>query len=158
GEKVSAVELAGQPDLNPNDWADVIALRSGDTLSTAKIDQTIAALRKSGKFKDVELDIRPERDGGRLSFILEPAIYFGVYQFPGAERFSYSRLILAANYAPQEPFSSLDIQNAKESLLTFLRRNGYFLAEVSPEVQVDRTNGLANVDFRVTLNRLADFG
>src|SRR5262249_51954270 len=77
---------------------------------------------------------------------------------PGGERFSYSRLILAANYAPQEPFSSLDIQNARASLLTFLRRNGYFLAEVSPEVQMDRTNGLANVDFRITLNKVADFG
>jgi outer membrane protein assembly factor BamA len=40
----------------------------------------------------------------------------------------------------------------------FLQRNGYFEAEVSPEVKVDRTKGLANVNFRVTLNRIAKFG
>src|SRR5438094_7766410 len=39
-----------------------------------------------------------------------------------------------------------------------MRRNGYFQAEVSPEVQVDKAHGLANVDFRTKLNKLADFG
>src|SRR5207237_5428222 len=38
------------------------------------------------------------------------------------------------------------------------RRNGYFQSEVNPEVQVDKTNGLANVNFRVKLNKLAKFG
>jgi hypothetical protein len=44
------------------------------------------------------LDLRPEQDGVRVVFILQPAIYFGMYQFPGAERFSYARLIQVANY------------------------------------------------------------
>ena len=63
-----------------------------------------------------------------------------------------------ANYVQQEPYSPIDIQNAKESLIKFLQRNGYFRAEVKPEVQVDKTNGLANVNFRVELNRPAKFG
>src|SRR5262249_11418832 len=53
---------------------------------------------------------------------------------------------------------SVDIQKAQESLLTFLARNGYFEAAVHPEVRVDKANGLANVDFQVTLNRLAKIG
>src|SRR5262249_10644844 len=50
------------------------------------------------------------------------------------------------------------IDKAQQSLLVFLRRNGYFQAEVEPIVQIDKVNGLANVSFNVKLNRLAKFG
>jgi outer membrane protein insertion porin family len=158
GQTVSSVELAGQPDLNVDDLMPLVSQRSGEEFSISKIDQTVAALQSSGKFKDVQLDLRPEQDGVRVVFILQPAIYFGIYQFPGAERFPYARLIQVANYVQQEPYSAIDIQNAKESLIKFLQRNGYFLAEVKPEVHIDKTNGLANVDFHVEPNRLAKFG
>jgi outer membrane protein insertion porin family len=158
GQNISSVELAGQPDLNADEMMPIVAVRSGEDFSTSKIEQTLDALRRTGKFKDVQLDLRPEQDGVRVVFVLQPAIYFGIYQFPGAERFPYNRLILASNYVPQEPYSSVDIQRAQESLVMFLQRNGYFQAEVNPEVQVDKTKGLANITFRVTLNRLAKFG
>src|SRR5262249_28033559 len=101
GQTISSLELAGQPDLDPVELMPLLAQRSGDDFSIAKINQTLAALRSTGKFKDVELDLRPEQDGVRVIFVLQPAIYFGVYQFPGAEQFPYSRLVLAASYVPQ---------------------------------------------------------
>src|SRR5215831_6639497 len=158
GQNISSVELAGQPDLNADEMMPLVAVRSGEDFSASKVEQTLEALRRTGKFKDVQLDLRPEPEGVRIVFVLQPAIHFGIYQFPGAERFPYNRLILAANYVPQEPYSSVDIQKAQESLLTFLQRNGYFRAEVNPEVHVDKSKGLANVDFQVTLNKLAKFG
>src|SRR5262245_8865466 len=158
GQTISSVELAGQPDLNVDEMMPLVAVRSGEDFSASKVEQTLEALRRTGKFKDVQLDLRPEPEGVRIVFVLQPAIHFGTYQFPGAERFPYNRLILAANYVPQEPYSSVDIQKAQESLLTFLQRNGYFRAEVSPEIQVDKDKGLVNVNCRVTLNRLAKFG
>src|SRR5262245_11590985 len=59
GQKVSSVELAGQPDLNKNEMMPLVALRDGDDLSAPKIDQTVEALRHSGKFTDVQVDLRP---------------------------------------------------------------------------------------------------
>src|SRR6185295_9775462 len=123
GQTVSSVELAGQPDLNVDEWMPLVAQRSGEDFSIPKIDRTVAALQRTGKFKDVQLDLRPEQDGVRVVFILQPAIYFGMYQFPGAEQFSYARLVQVANYVQQEPYSPIDIQKAQESLLAFLRRN-----------------------------------
>ena len=158
GQRVSAVELAGQPDLNTDEMMPLVAVRSGDDFSIPKIEQTLAALERTGKFTGVQLDLRPEQDGVRVVFVLQPAIYFGMYQFPGGERFSYARLLQAANYVQQEPYSALDIQRAQQSLVTFLRRNGYFQGEVEPEIEVDKVHGLANVNFRVKPNRLAEFG
>jgi outer membrane protein assembly factor BamA len=158
GQKVSSVELAGQPDLDTDQMMALVAMRSGEEFSVPKIQQTIAALRNTGRFKDVQLDLRPEPDGVRVMFILQPAVYFGVYQFPGAEELSYNRLLVAANYIPQEPYSAIDIHKARDSLLLFLKRNGYFEADVQPDVKVDKADGLANVEFHVTLNRRAKFG
>src|SRR5262245_23874064 len=158
GQKISSIELAGQPDLNADEFSPLLAQHSGESFSGEKITQTLSALQRTGKFTDVQLDLRPEQEGVRVVFVLQPAVYFGMYRFPGAEHFPYARLVQVANYVQQEPYSSIDIQQAQESLLMYLRRNGFFQAEVSPEVQVDRTNKLANVNFKVKLNRLAKFG
>jgi len=158
GQKVSSVELAGQPEINLDEMMPLLKLRSGEDFSSTKIDATIAALQGTDKFTDIRLDLRPEQDGVRVVFILEPATYFGIYQFPGAERFPYNRLVQVANYVQQEPYSALDVQRAEQTLKTFFQRNGYFQAEIKPEIKIDRARGLANIDFRVQLNRLADFG
>jgi outer membrane protein insertion porin family len=158
GEKVSSVELAGQPDLKTDDFAFLIAQHSGESFAAANIDQTIAALQHTGKFRDVQLDLRPDVEGVRVMFILQPAVYFGTYQFSGADEFAYTRLLQVANYSPQEPFSNVDIEKGSQSLVTFLRRNGYFGAEIHPEIQVDNASGLANVNFKIQLNRHAKFG
>src|SRR5215471_3958726 len=158
GEKVSSVELAGQPELNAAEFMPLIEQHSGEGFSAAKIDQSIAALQKTGKFREVQLDLRPEQEGVRVMFVLQPAVYFGTYQFSGAEEFAYTRLLQVANYSPQEPYSPVDIEKGAQSIQTFLRRNGYFQAEVHPEVHVDEATGLANVDFQIKLNRRAKFG
>jgi outer membrane protein assembly factor BamA len=158
GGKVSSVELAGQPDLNADDFMPLVAQPGSEPFSSEKVDQSIAALKRTGKFRDVQLDLRPEAEGVRIMFILQPAVYFGIYQFPGAEEFAYTRLLQVANYSPQQPYSSLDIQNAQKELTTFFQRNGYFQAEVRPATQIDKATGLANVSFNIKLNRLAKFG
>lgn len=158
GEKVSSVELAGQPDLQTDELMPLVAQHGNEAFSAAKIDQTVAALKQTGKFRDVQLDLRPETEGVRVMLVLQPAVYFGVYQFPGAGEFAYTRLLQVANYAPQEPYSTLDIQKGHDDVLTFLRRSGYFQAEVKTDVHVDKATGLANVDFNITLNKLAKFG
>jgi outer membrane protein assembly factor BamA len=158
GENVSSVELAGQPDLNAADFMSLIEQHNGEGFSAAKIDKSITALQNTGRFRNVQLDLRPEQEGVRVMFVLQPAVYFGTYQFSGAEDFAYTRLLQVANYSPQEPYSPVDIEKGAQSIQTFLRRNGYFQSEVHPEVHVDEATGLADVDFQIKLNRLARFG
>ena len=81
--------------------------------------------------------------------ILEPAVYFGLFDFPGAEQFSYSRLIQLANYPPQAPYNAAEMQRDSDSLLNFFRQEGFFRAVVKPELDMDTVHNLANVHFRV---------
>jgi len=158
GQDVSAVELAGRPDLNVAEFMRLVPQRPGEPFSASKIEQSIAALKGTGRFQDIQLDLRPEQNGVVVIFILQPAVYFGMYQFPGAEQFPYARLLQVSNYSTQEPYLTADVEKAQTSLENYFRRNGYFEAQVEPDVKTDNTNALANVNFHVKLGRLAKFG
>lgn len=159
GQTISGIELAGQPDVNVSELTPLLAVKPGDKFSRQKIDQSVAALKASGRFKGVELEIRPEARGLRILFVLQPAVYFGMYHFPGAEnRFAYSRLLQVANYPPRGVYTPVDVRLATDSLERFLQRSGYFQAKVHSELQVDHVHGIANVIFHIALGRRSDFG
>ncbi|HUK19695.1 MAG TPA: POTRA domain-containing protein, partial [Bryobacteraceae bacterium] len=93
GQQVSFVELAGRPDVDTKSLLPLLAQKAGEPFSQAKVDASIAALQRTGKFDKVQLDVRPEARGVRVLFVLQPALYFGIFEFPGAERLSYARLL-----------------------------------------------------------------
>jgi outer membrane protein insertion porin family len=158
GQNVTAVEIAGRPDSSTAQFSSLFVQHAGEPFSREKVEQTLAALKSSGKAEEVQLQVDPEANGVRVLMILEPAVYFGIFQFPGAERFPYSQLVQASNYASQAPYSAEDIAQDRQKLLRFFRQEGYFQVEVQPETKVDAQRGLANVLFHVTLNHRAKFG
>ena len=158
GQNVASIEVAGRPGLEERQLLPLIVQKKGEPFSKAKVDQSIEALKENGQAKEVELDIRPQAEGIRVIFVLQPAMYFGIYEFPGSGRFAYSRLLQVADYPPRGAYNPTDISTTEASLTKFLQQNGYFEAEVKPEIQTDAVHGLVNVIFHITLNRHAKFG
>jgi outer membrane protein insertion porin family len=158
GQKVTAVEIAGRPDLDTSKLLAQLPQQAGEPFSREKIDQSLAILKSIGKFSEVQLQVDPEANGVRLLLVVEPAMWFGLFEFPGAERFPYSKLVQVANYPPQAPYNADDIQKDTDALLRFFQQEGYFEAEVRPRLDLDTTHNLANVRFQVSLNRKAKFG
>jgi len=158
GQKITAIEIAGQPNLHTSQFESSLAQHAGQPFSTDKIKATIANLKHSGKFKTIQLQVSPEANGVRVLMVLEPAYYFGIYRFPGAERFAYSRLIQVTNYPPEAAYNVDDIRRSTSDLISFFRKQGYFLATVEPETRIDVSHKLVNVIFHVTLNRHSKFG
>ena len=159
GQNISSVELAGQPNMDMGPLLPLLAQKQDEPFAQAKVDATIKALQQTGRFNDVQVQIRPEPEGVRVLFVLEPAVYFGVYSFPGAEKnFPYARLLQVSDYPPRGPYTPVDVVNAEQAVQRFLQREGYFQATVKYRVQTDRVHGLANVYFDTTLGRKAKFG
>jgi outer membrane protein insertion porin family len=158
GQRVVAVELAGRPNLDETRLQPLLLQKKGEPFSKARVNQSVAALKSSGEVGEVELEIRPQADGVRVMFVLQPAIYFGIYTFPGAQRFAYSRLLQVADYPPRGAYSAIDVANTTDRLTRFFQQNGYFQAQVHAELQMDSAHGLVNVKFQVALKRHARFG
>ncbi len=158
GQNISTIGVAGQPALDDAQFSSLFREKAGEPFSKDKVTQTAAAIKASGKFKAVRVQVDPEANGVRVLFVLEPAVYFGVFEFPGAERFAYSRLIQVSNYPAQMAYSAGEVEQDRKSLLNFYRQEGYFEAEVRSKVKVDSAHGLANIEFPAKLGRRAKFG
>ncbi len=149
----------GRPDVSLSDLRALISVQKGQPLSRENVNATVAALREKGRFEKVGVDLEPTNAGVSVAFILEPAVYIGVYEFPGATKeFDYPRLLQVANYSAPAPYSADDVSTAEAALVKFLRQHGYFKAEVRPEVVTDKPHMLANVIFHVDLGVQARFG
>src|ERR1044071_9973392 len=159
GQRVSSVQVAGQPDGNRRKMQALIAQPANAPYEQAKVDETSAALIKNGVAKDVEVQVTPSPEGLHVVFVLKPAYYFGVFTFPKAEKtFSYTRLLQAANYSKQEHFTQEKVEEAESSLLAFFHRAGFFTATVEPKLQTDQAHGVVNVEYVINLKRRAKFG
>jgi outer membrane protein assembly factor BamA len=158
GQNVTTVEIAGRPNLDTSKLLPLLQQHAGEPFSREKIDQSIATLKRAGKFSEVQLQVDPEANGVRVLLIAEPAVWFGIFEFPGAEQFPYSKLVQIANFPPQAPFNAGEVQKDSDALLRFFQQEGYFEAEVRPQVNLDTVHNLANVRFVVSLNRRAKFG
>jgi outer membrane protein insertion porin family len=158
GQDVTAVEIAGRPNLDTSELIPLLEQHAGEPFSRDKVEQSIATLKQAGKFTEVQLQVEPEANGVRVLLIAEPAIWFGIFEFPGAERFSYSKLVQVANYPPQAPYNAGDVLKDTDALVRYFQQQGYFEVEVRPHVVMDTGHKVVNVRFQVTLNRRAQFG
>ena len=158
GQSVISIDIAGRPDLKTAQFEPDFAQKAGEPFAKEKIDATAAALKKAGNFDSVRVQVEPAATGLRVVFVLEPAVYIGIFQFPGGEGFSYARLIQVANYISQTPYNAAEIERDRQRLLRFYRQQGFFQAQVNPELSIDSQHGIVNVMFNSTLGHRAKFG
>jgi outer membrane protein assembly factor BamA len=160
GQNVSSVEIAGRPDLQTEDLMPLLSIKPNEKFSLEKVNQSIAALKSTHRFEDVQLQVVPDINGVRVLLVAQPGLYFGMYDFPGAvgHGFSYTRLLQVSSYPPEGPYTQADVTNATNALVHFFQRNGYFQATVEPRVKTFPKDELVNVTFETKLGRKAKFG
>ncbi|WP_162601096.1 outer membrane protein assembly factor [Occallatibacter savannae] len=155
---MTSVEIAGRPDLKTSDFQSKFAQKEGQPFAREKVEATAAALRETGRFQKVRIQVEPLSNGLRVLYVLEPAVWYGIFQFPGAERYPYSRLIQVSNYTSQAPYDSATVEQDRQRLLRFFRQEGYFKADVTTSLQTDTKHGVVNVIFHSDLGKKAKFG
>jgi outer membrane protein insertion porin family len=159
GEKVAVVDLVARPTMEVGTLRPLVSLKPGEPYTAMKVRSTAAALQRTGLFSKIDVEVTPEAAGLRVVFVLQPAYYIGVIDFPGAlDAFSYPRLLQVVNYPAQAPYEESRMKAAVPALLGFFASNGYFAAQVQSESKFDDVSQLADLVFYVTLKNHAKFG
>jgi outer membrane protein insertion porin family len=159
GQNVSSVSLVANPHRDLDPLRGVLTQKAEEPYSQKKIDESREALQQAGHFDKVQIEVVPEIHGLQVNFILEPAWYLGVLDFPGATKnFSYTRLLQVVNLQDEDPYDPARIATAANELLQFLKSNGYFLSTVHAETQIDDDHQIVNVKFVVNLGKQARIG
>ena len=92
--------------MDPARLSSAVDQKIGEPFSQQSVEQAAAAIKSAGKYEEVRIRVDPESNGARIRFVLEPAVYIGIFQFPGAEQFPDWRVIQVANYPVQAPFNA----------------------------------------------------
>ena len=159
GQTVSAVSLVANPHRDLRSLYPVISQKTGEPYSQAKIKASAEALQKTGHFPKVNVNVVPEINGLRIDFLLEPAYYLGVVDFPGLTKtFSYTRLLQVVDLSDEDPYDPSRLPTAEAALTNFLHRNGYFQSKVHAEPKIDDTHQIVSVAFHVELGKQAKIG
>ena len=138
GQNVSWVSLVANPHRDLKPLFSVVTQKANAPYSQQKIDESAAALKKAGNFPEVRVKVVPDINGLRVSFLLEPAYYLGVVEFPGAEKqFSYTRLLQVADLSDEDPYDPTRIPVSEDALRKFLEHTGFFQAKVHAEPHLD---------------------
>src|SRR5258708_32797125 len=138
GQRVVAVDLVANPKISVDSLRPMIQQKADEAYSTPKVEGTMSALKETGRFSKVEVDVKPDPGGLRVTFTLEPALYFGIFQFPGATKsFSYTRLLQVIDIPNQTPYQHDVVAKAGVALLQFPITDGYFQAPGQTDLHLD---------------------
>ncbi|MFY9528146.1 MAG: POTRA domain-containing protein, partial [Candidatus Acidiferrales bacterium] len=70
---MAVVDLSASPDVSPEPLRPLIEQESGQPFSTAKIEASVDALKRTGRFTDVRVQVEPVAEGLRVFFVMLPA-------------------------------------------------------------------------------------
>lgn len=159
GRTVSSVDISASPAIDIETLRPLLKQKAGQPFSTAAIQASVAALGRTKRFTSIQVSIGFAPNGLEVLFVLQPTSYVGMVFFPGADRsLPYVELMQAVNISEQTPFYDALLQEGKAGLLAFLHKQGYFAAEVEPEIERDDAHRIVNIGFRTKLNRRAKIG
>ena len=159
GQSVAAVDLTADPKISVESLRPLVQQKPDEPYSGSKVQSTIASLKATGRFTNVDVEVKPDAGGVHVTFTLEPALYFGVFDFPGASKsFSYTRLLQVIDIPNQTPYNRDLVSKAADNLINFFISSGYFQADVQPEPRFEEAHLLANVVFHINLGKRAKIG
>jgi len=159
GQKVGSVDLIANPHVDSSQYRSLITQKPNEAYSSQKIQQSVKALQDTQAFSKVDVKVRTDPAGLKVTFVLEPAYYVGLISFPGALKvFTYTRLLQVVNLQDQTPYQQSKVDASQSALQKFFVSTGYFEAKVQTQVNTDDRNQLTNVAFHVQLGKRARIG
>jgi len=158
GRTVFKVDIAASPVMNVNAFRPLIKQKEGEPFSMAAIRDSVAALQKTALFSQVQVKVEPEQSGLHVTLLLQPAFYVGMVFFPGANAFSYTRMLQAVNIPDQTPFVDDLVTNGRGALLELFKNDGFFQAKIDAETQRDEKHLIVNLIYHCALGPRAKIG
>src|SRR5713101_2996915 len=105
GQRVTAVDLVANPKISVDSLRPLVQQKPDEAYSTPKVEATMSALKETGRFSKVELDVKPDPGGLRVTFTLEPALYSGSFSFQEPRRVFLHKAFASCRFTDSARFN-----------------------------------------------------
>lgn len=158
GRTVAAIRLDAK---NADELQTRITLKVGDRLTRPALRQSVAALDRSGRFANIEVEATALASGDvQVEFRTTPNYFFGGVTVSGLAHSAVSEngVANAARLDLGTLFSEEKIQSAQTRILRLLHDDGYWQATVTPTLQRQEEKQQVEVTFHVVVGTAAHVG
>lgn len=122
---------------------------NNDVLTISRIRKAIELLYETGNFTNVLVDANMENDHVHLTFILRLVYRFEYIHLKGTTGISNYKIMKRVRLRKLEPFAPEKVLKGRMDILDVLHENGYYQAEVTPDVLLHRTSKRAEVTYTI---------
>ena len=144
--------------LTPAELAKAIPFKTGSTFDVQQLRKAIQNLFATGRFSDIAVDVARQDSGVLVRFITKRAYFVGQLVIRGVksppnpgEQASATKLRLGF------PFKASDTVQATESLEALLRSDGFYHAQIRPEIAFHAETETADIEFDAVTGKRAKF-
>lgn len=158
GALVQRITTRTDAPYNTAHLAGLMAVKSGQPLSTRALQDSIKSLYATGDFRDIRVDAQPAAEGVSLTFGLTLNYRLGSITFDGIGKRDRPRALreLVAHVGDVVSLSAVDRSAVR--VQATLAREGFLDSTVDPETNFVRQRGRADVIFHVTPGPMAKIG
>ena len=148
--KVAEIEVSGAVRTDKSLILTACGLSVGEELSTEKVQEAIRHLYSLGIFSDIRiLVVQTGEDKAKLTIAAKELPVLEKMTFIGNKRFKTTELRKLVRFTKAQVVSPKAIKDAQEELLSFYKKEGYLLAQITPETfQLDK-EGRIILNFRI---------
>jgi outer membrane protein assembly complex protein YaeT len=163
GKDVASIQFdpATQP-LAPEELSEILPLKMHAPLRAADVRESIERLFATGRYADIQVDVKPSGDGVAVTFLTKNSWFIGDVSLAGnissppspGQLGNASRLDLGA------PYSDAQLKEAVAGQRSLLESNGLYGAKITPTLDFDSDADYqqVNIRFNVESGRRAKFG
>lgn len=149
--KVAAVRFAPSDRVGPYRYADLVAIRAGDPLTSDLLERNMRLLRATGLFAEVDARQTDEPDGTGVLFTLRPNLLVREVRVKGNFLVLERDLANLLRLRPAEPFNEELVRGDIERVLRRYDEQGYEGTSVVEEIS--RAGGEVKVTYRIEEGR-----
>ncbi len=155
GRAIRAIEYHADQPLDRSHFDALIGLKPGDNLTRTGVKRALQALYDTGRFSTIAADASPDAEGVKLRFLLEVNYYFNRFAINGPldlrGRAPWDVMPLPVG----ERFTEKRLEEARQTVLKYLKEQGYFQPEVKARTESDTKKRQVDTYFDVRPGRLA---
>ncbi|HEV2398953.1 MAG TPA: POTRA domain-containing protein [Candidatus Sulfotelmatobacter sp.] len=134
GKTIQAIELPGVADNDREHLLGLLPLKEGGTLSRDGVRDSIRVLYSTGRFADIQAEVRPSGEGVVLTFATSANYFVGAVDVEGApSRPNANQIVNASKFQLGELYTQERLDRALENVRQLMQENGYYKARVTAE-------------------------
>jgi len=159
GKTIVAIELPRVPERDQDHLLELLPSRQGSPLERDQVRASIRALYATGRFADIQAEVRPSGKGVVLAFVTSPNYFVGALEVEGAPtRPNANQIVNSSKFQLGELFSQDKLDRALENVRQLMQENGYYKAQVTAETTSNLTTEQVDILIHIDVGPQAHIG